>query len=173
MPTCRGMQAMIEFFYFFLLVGSWAFKSGCTWVKRLGWVERHILYVYLGFLQWKWLTEKTKAGRVRGPEEDSCSVSRLTNVLIIACFWKKATYCSPMGLAVYVCISIYLYYVAVLLPRRWCKNLSCGALGIRCKTLITVILIMILKGQIVTDCLGTWETSFARGSIFWWIWWSL
>lgn len=38
------------------------------------------------------INRKRKAGGVRVPEGDSCSLSRLPNVLIIACHWKKATY---------------------------------------------------------------------------------
>jgi len=37
------------------------------------------------------VNRKTKAGGVRSPEGDDCSLSRLPNVLIVVCHWKKAT----------------------------------------------------------------------------------
>lgn len=44
------------------------------------------------FFAMKIIDRKTKARGMRGPEEYSCSLSCLPNVLIIACHWRKATY---------------------------------------------------------------------------------
>lgn len=76
---------MVDFFS--LLVGFRAYKAG----GRCEWGKREILYAY-PFFAMKTIDRKTKARGMRGPEEYSCSLSCLPNVLIIACHWRKATY---------------------------------------------------------------------------------
>lgn len=53
--------------------------------------ERHLVCLSW-FFAMEIINRKTEAGVVSGPEGDSCSLSRLPNLLIIVCNWKKATY---------------------------------------------------------------------------------
>lgn len=54
--------------------------------------EKEKSCMLIHFFAMKTIDRKTKARGMRGPEEYSCSLSCLPNVLIIACHWRKATY---------------------------------------------------------------------------------
>lgn len=88
------MQAVLEFliFFFFLVAvepSSLGLHKGGGWGEE---AEREASCILTLFFAMEIINRKTMAGGLGGPEGVSCSLSRLPNVLIIACHWKKATY---------------------------------------------------------------------------------